>query len=517
MARTAACVLGLALFAASTASAADRIYWADRGGGMVPPVAFADLDSTGGHDLDTSGATSGFAEGLTIDAAAGRVYWANDAGNRISFADLGGGGGGDLATPGVTTNSPNGLSIDPAAGRIYWADYDANKIFFANLNGSGGGEVTTTGATISSPLGTAIDPAGGRIYWANNSGATAIGFARLDGSGGADLNTMGATVNAPWGLALDLTGGRVYWANSGGSVGISFARLDGTGGGDLPTPGAPVVNPSGPAIDSSAGRIYWTNEGGGNNTIAFANLDGSGGATINTTGASRSGPVMAALLKSPLGAGAPTITGGTEPGSVLSCTRGSWEPDLLGARLYRVPASFNYQWTLDGADIAGATASSHTADREGTYRCRVTAANAAGSSSQTSDGHVVALPPPPAFGPATLVTLALARKRIPARGPVPVRVANGNDFDVTGVLAGRTSTKVTVSRRRFVRLRAKAFTVGPRAATTVKLRLPKPLRRLLRRTRRLSLRLTATVRDPSGNTRTVRKRVSPRLKQRRRR
>ena len=48
------------------------------------------------------------------------------------------------------------------------------------------------------------------------------------------------------------------------------------------------------------------------------------------------------------------------------------------------------------------------------------------------------------------------------------------------------------------------------AGKTIKLRLPKALRRQLARQRTLALRLTANVRDPAGNTRTIRKTVRPR-------
>jgi hypothetical protein len=74
---------------------------------------------------------------------------------------------------------------------------------------------------------------------------------------------------------------------------------------------------------------------------------------------------------------------------VLSCSLGSWGPDLLGSFLYRAPQSFAYQWSRGGSDIAGAAASSFTADAPGDYRCRVTASNQAGSTAQTSDAHPV--------------------------------------------------------------------------------------------------------------------------------
>jgi len=117
-----------------------------------------------------------------------------------------------------------------------------------------------------------------------------------------------------------------------------------------------------------------------------------------------------------------------------------------------------------------------------------------------------------AFGTDTLVTLRLARRRIPARGPLRVRVLNANGFAITGILASATARRVTVSRRRIVRLRRVPFVVGPQARTTVAQRLPRTLRRILRRTGRLRLRVVATVTDPSGNTRRGIKRMTPRLR-----
>ena len=122
-------------------------------------------------------------------------------------------------------------------------------------------------------------------------------------------------------------------------------------------------------------------------------------------------------------------------------------------------------------------------------------------------------PTTPAFGARTLVTLRLAARRIPARGPLAVIVANRNGFGVSGRLSGATTRRIaTAQRTRRVKLRARSFSVAANARKSVRLKLPKALRRLLRRKGKLSLRLTARVKDPAGNTRTVRKRVSPKLK-----
>jgi hypothetical protein len=128
-------------------------------------------------------------------------------------------------------------------------------------------------------------------------------------------------------------------------------------------------------------------------------------------------------------------------------------------------------------------------------------------------GTVSALP---AFGSRTLVTIALAARRVPASGPLKVRVTNRNDFAVAGRLAGRTTRPVSAVRKRRVKLKARSFNVRAHGRRTVKLRLPRSLRRTLKRTGKLSLRLTARVSDPAGNRRNVNRKVTPRLKPTRR-
>ena len=319
-------------------------------------------------------------------------------------------------------------------------------------------------------------------------------------------------MNNPHGVALDPVDGRIYWANVFVGV-ISYANLDGSGGGDLNTGGATVSNPVGVAIDPSARKLYWANEVG--NKISFADLDGSGGGDMSTPGATLNGSRSAGTAPGPERWRARRRSpAARRAGAVLTCSQGFWLPDLLGSFLYRVPQSFAYSWTLNGAAIPGAGANSYTAVAAGDYRCRVTASNPAGSASQTSAVHGISARPS-RFGAKTLVTLRLAARRIPARGPLTVVVTNRNGFAVSGKLSARTTKRVSVSRKRFLVVKGKAFRVGAGAKKRVRLKLSKPLRRLLKRKGKLSLRLTARVKDPAGNTRTARKNVSPRLKKRR--
>jgi hypothetical protein len=110
------------------------------------------------------------------------------------------------------------------------------------------------------------------------------------------------------------------------------------------------------------------------------------------------------------------------------------------------------------------------------------------------------------FGAKTLVRLGLAARRIPARGPLKIRVTNKNGFAITGKLFGRKAGHGSVSK-----LHAKPFKVAG-VRKTIKLKLPKELQRILRRKHRLKLLLSARIKDPAKNVRIVSKTVTPKLK-----
>jgi len=106
----------------------------------------------------------------------------------------------------------------------------------------------------------------------------------------------------------------------------------------------------------------------------------------------------------------------------------------------------------------------------------------------------------PAFAADTRVALIPA-KRTTVKGQVKVRVTNRNPFAVTGTLRGR---------RRQVRLKPVSLKLAAGTYRVARLTLPAVLRRRLSRDHRLVLALSAVVRDPAGNTRTVRKRATVR-------
>jgi hypothetical protein len=174
------------------------------------------------------------------------------------------------------------------------------------------------------------------------------------------------------------------------------------------------------------------------NKISYVNLDGSGAGEsgdISTVSTQNSYP---ALLKAPVAAGVPAITGGSAPGSVLSCSSGSWAPDLLASHLYRAPQSFAYQWTLNGADIGGATSSTYTASSSGSYGCPVIARNFVGSAQQTSSQFAVQAPSTPSAPPAKRASPPASRVPPPASGPPPSQSARRSSRTRWG-RSGRTT------------------------------------------------------------------------------
>lgn len=90
-------------------------------------------------------------------------------------------------------------------------------------------------------------------------------------------------------------------------------------------------------------------------------------------------PEWTDLAAIPVATVAPVLSGTPEVGNALSVTDGTWD---------NAPTSYGYQWLRNGVVISGATASTYTltvADEGATIRARVTAVNAAGSASSTSN------------------------------------------------------------------------------------------------------------------------------------
>lgn len=121
----------------------------------------------------------------------------------------------------------------------------------------------------------------------------------------------------------------------------------------------------------------------------------------------------------------------------------------------------------------------------------------------------------PVFGTSVLVSLARGAKRIPAAGPLPVRISNANAFRVTGVLHVGTADPVSATdgeKKTEIRFKAKSFAVAAKARATVALDLPRKLRHVLAKRGKVRLALKAVVVDPGRHRRSVAKTFTVQLK-----
>lgn len=371
--------LAAVCLAAAPAGAANRVYWSDGGAGTI---RVGNLDGSGPAASLFSGETR--PEGVAIDPAAGKIYWADYVkGGSIRVANLDGSGSPSNLFSGE--EFPAGVTIDPSAGKIYWTD-DGETVRVGNLDGSGS-PATLFGSELA-PWGIAIDPAAGKLYWGVYGTPAAIRTGNLDGSGSAGNLFGGQAI--PRALAIEPAAGKMYWG-AFGSGEVRVGNLDGSG--SYASLFASESSPDAVALDPTAGKIYWTDDSS-SGAIRVGNLDGSGSAANLGSFTGEEYPGFLALLRAPQGTGAPQITGASSIGSVLSCSLGSWAPDLPGAFLFRAARSARFQWSVNGGDIAGASASTYAASAPGSYTCRQIATNEAGSSAQTSAPHAIVAGPP---------------------------------------------------------------------------------------------------------------------------
>ncbi len=398
---TVSATIALALIAllafAHRAPAAETLYW-DNYGDNPDTLAFANIDGTGGGQLNTGTEPVDSPEGMAYDTVTNRLFVTTGSGGdrHILAVNLNGSGASVFTAAGAPVAEPEGVAIDPATRTIYWANTKtgSTSIAWANLDTGVGGQLNTSGAPVENPCcRIAVDPTGGRVYWVNSViGSSSIAYANANNTGGGGtLNLTGSSVEPGGeGVVVDSAAGRVYYLGSIGTAeGLGYANVNGSGGGDVA--GTTMKASWGLAMDPSLGRLYWGNEGNNEvrtNAFGFVNLTGSSGG-ISIAAAPVANPQDPVILKSPSGAGAPVVTRNKKNRAALSCSTGSWAADFAGSFVYQAPTTYTYQWLRNGKPVAGATAATLTSKSAGSYACTVTAANQIGTAAQTSAATTV--------------------------------------------------------------------------------------------------------------------------------
>lgn len=212
----------------------------------------------------------------------------------------------------------------------------------------------------------------------------------------------------------------------------------------------------------------------------------------------------------------------------MACSLGRWEADSSLLSVHRAPATYEGQWTRDGADIPGATKPSYTPSASGSYACRVTAANRAGATSQVSDPISVvgaatlsAAPLSRAFGTreadsgpsaaqsftventgrwrsASAALCSKARTPISSRSP---RTPASRVGTCSGAVKVRTAKRVRVGRgkkKRVLVLASKRYaSIAAGTTGTAKVRLKAKARRLLKKAGKV--RIVISLSQPSAS------------------
>lgn len=237
-----------------------------------------------------------------------------------------------------------------------WANSPTGFTYQWQQNGVNiSGQTANTYVVASGDLGTTI----GCVVTATNSFGSRSATATIAIPPGPPVNTVLPVISGSTSVGSTLTCTTGTWTNSPSSYTYQWQR--------------DAVNISGA---TSAGYVIVSGDQG--HVIACrvvaTNVAGNAGATA-------SGITIPA---SPINTVLPAITGATTLAATLTCSQGTWSNS---------PTSYAYQWTRDGTNISGATASTYvitTSDQGHSLACVVTASNASGSTPATASS--VAIP-----------------------------------------------------------------------------------------------------------------------------
>jgi hypothetical protein len=411
------------LVAPVAAGAATTLYWVQEGSS---PGLFS--GALGGTPNTLFGATEApESEGIALDSMTDSVYWTGAGGADIFSGSLEGGGGSRALFEG--REGVVGLAVDATTHKLYWSELEGGRLSVGGLGGASEGPPTTLIEGEDEPAGIALDAATGQLFWVDGGGNVMVGKLSDGGTSLSEHRALYENQEILGGIAVNETTGKLYWT-AGPSNGTGEILSGGLAGEPEELPEAIYTEPQsgtipyGLAIDPHTQRIYWTDyETGG---IQVHSLSKSGeAATVFPTAAE--GPNLLALLGAPVAAGAPSVSGNTI-GKPLTCSTGSWEPDLPQSQFYEAPQAFAYQWLREGTPIAGANAASFTPSEAGSYACEVTATNAAGSATQTSASTVVpvltAIPVPEPLAKIKEVQI-MSHRLVVKAGKVRVVIACG--------------------------------------------------------------------------------------------
>jgi PKD repeat protein len=223
--------------------------------GSEDPSTFLDVTGFGGT-------------GIAYDATHEKIYFSDfevTGEGKIWSVNL---DGTDLTSIADGLIEPYGVAVDAAGGKVYWADeWDENNnyeghIYRSNLDGTGMvAVVTQVDAQFRS---VALDPAHNKMYFYDIYNEE-IHVSKLDGT---DDDVI---IPGVWGYALqlDIPNGKIYFDDQNEEV-LYRANLDGTNLEVVDDNGSRIY---GIAIDNENAKLYWSGRDTGE--VYEAELDGT--------------------------------------------------------------------------------------------------------------------------------------------------------------------------------------------------------------------------------------------------
>jgi PKD repeat protein len=159
--------------------------------------------------------------GIALDAAGGKIYWVDDAGN-VSRANTDGTSP-ELGLVTITDGWLRAIALDKENNKMYFYDVNAENLYVANLDGT---EPTILIPGVYGYL-IYIDTVNDKIYFDDQNSGTdgKLRRSNLDGTGIVDIDDAATRI---YGMDIDREANKLYW--SARDLGeIYRANLDGTG------------------------------------------------------------------------------------------------------------------------------------------------------------------------------------------------------------------------------------------------------------------------------------------------
>ena len=305
------------------------------------------------------------------------------------------------------------LAFSPSGGLIATVADSALSVF--SVNQSTGALTEVSGSPFASGgayAGLAFSPDGDLLATADDGGdqAGAVSVFSVDQSTGALTQVSSSPpLTSPLSVAFSPVGGLLA------AVGVIADTCDCLSVWTVDPSGTltPVSDsPASTAAEGAQGVTFSPN----GEWLATANPIGSVSvfSTSSTTTTTPAGTVSVAGAGPPANTARPTLSGVTKPGKALACSKGIWSNN---------PTVYAYRWYRNGTLLAGFTASTYrlgTLDEGTALECVVTASNAAGQASATSNAVRIPIPKvalcPGATGSMTgttigQITLGMTRSR----------------------------------------------------------------------------------------------------------